>query len=198
MDRLQQQFAFLQEADKLKEVTRQTYLADGSRKENDAEHSWHLALMALLLQEYANEEIDALKTVAMVLLHDMVEIDAGDTFAYDTEGLKTQAQREEKAARRLFPILPDDQAERCYALWREFEDGETPEARFAHAMDNLQPIMLGAASGGKGWVEHQVTLSQVLRRNAHTGEGSKVLWNYARKTFLGPHLEQGHIGNDCR
>lgn len=198
LDRMDRQFAFLREIDKLKTITRQTYLSDGTRKENDAEHSWHLAMLTLLLGEYANESIDPLKTMAMVLCHDLVEIYAGDTFAYDEEGKKTQAAREENAARRLYPLLPADQAARLYDLWQEFEEGETPEAKFAHAMDNLQPLMLADAAGGKGWVEHHTTLSQVLGRNASTSAGSQTLWAYAEEHFLAPHLARGHLRDDTR
>ena len=126
-----QQFAFFKEIDKEKEIFRQTYLADASRKENDAEHAWHMAIMTVLLSEYANEEIDVLKTVTMLLIHDIVEIDAGDTYAYDPEGKKTQEERERKAADRIFHLLPDDQADKMYALWEEFEAQQTPEAIFA-------------------------------------------------------------------
>ena len=158
MDRLEQQFAFIQEIDKEKFIGRQTYLSDGLRKENDAEHAWHLALMTILLSEYANEGIDVLKTVTMLLIHDIVEIDAGDTYAYDEEGKKTQKEREERAAERIFGLLPEDQGKRFKRLWQEFEEQKTPEARFARTMDNLQPMMLNHATDGKAWVEHGVFL----------------------------------------
>ena len=148
MDRLEQQMNFILEVDKLKKIGRQTYLSDGSRKENDAEHSWHLALMAILLGEHANEKVDVLKVVSLVLIHDIIEIDAGDTYAYDDEGNKTKREREEKAADRIFNLLPKDQAVYMRELWEEFEEGETPEARFALALDNVQPTMLNDASGG--------------------------------------------------
>ena len=175
MERLEQQFAFLREIDKEKQIMRQNYLADGSRKEGDAEHAWHLALMTLLLSEYANEEIDVLKTVSMVLIHDLVEIDAGDTYAYDTAAAATQRQRELAAADRIFGLLPEDQARK------------TPEAKFARTMDCVQPTMLNDASQGKSWLEHGVHLSQVLRRNQRTGEGSRQVWDYARSHFVEPH-----------
>ncbi len=196
MDRLQQQFDFILEADKEKFIGRQTYLSDGERKENDAEHAWHLALMTILLSEYANEEIDVLKTVTMVLIHDVVEIDAGDTYAYDEVGKQTQRAREEAAAQRLFGLLPEDQGEKLRLLWEEFEAQETPEAKFARTMDNLQPMMLNAASDGKAWVEHDVHLSQILNRNRRTAEGSETLWKYAQERFLQPNLERGTIIND--
>ena len=187
MERLDQQFAFLREIDKEKQIMRQNYLTDGSRKEGDAEHAWHLALMTLLLSEYANEEIDVLKTVSMVLIHDLVEIDAGDTYAYDTAAVATQRQRELAAADRIFGLLPEDQGQKMRALWEEFEARKTPEAKFARTMDCVQPTMLNDASQGKSWLEHGVHLSQVLRRNKRTGEGSQTVWDYARTHFVEPH-----------
>ena len=156
MERLEQQFAFLREIDKEKMIGRQTYLTDAVRKENDAEHAWHMAIMTLLLSEYANEEIDVLRTISMLLIHDIVEIDAGDTYAYDMEAKKTQRQREERAAERIFGMLPSDQREKMRALWEEFEACETREAKFARSMDNIQPMMLNAATDGKAWEEHEV------------------------------------------
>lgn len=188
MERLDQQFAFLREIDREKKIVRQTYLADGSRKEGDAEHAWHLAIMTLLLSEYANEKIDVLKTVSMVLIHDLVEIDAGDTYAYDAAGAQTQRERELKAAERIFGLLPEDQGKKMRMLWDEFEGRETPEAKFARTMDCVQPTMLNDASKGKSWLEHGVHLGQVLGRNARTAEGSEVLWDYARTHFVEPHV----------
>lgn len=193
MDRLEQQFQFIQEIDKEKFIGRQTYLSDGQRKENDAEHAWHLALMTILLSEHANKEIDVLKTVTMVLIHDIVEIDAGDTYAYDEVGKLTQRAREEAAAERIFGLLPEDQGEKLRQLWEEFEARETPEAKFARTMDNLQPMMLNAATDGRAWVEHNVHLSQIMKRNERTGEGSEKLWEYAQEKFLKPNLEKGRI-----
>ena len=192
-ERLQQQIAFLMEIDKVKNIFRQTYLADGERKENDAEHSWHIALMAVLLQEHAEEEVDLLKVMTMVLIHDLVEIDAGDTYAYDEEAKKTQREREVKAADRIFGMLPDDQGKRFRELWEEFEARETKEAKFARTMDNLQPMMLNAATDGKAWVEHAVHLSQIMKRNERTAEGSEVLWEYARERFIQSNIENGKI-----
>ena len=192
-ERLEKQIRFIVEVDKVKNIFRQTYLADGKRKENDAEHAWHMAVMTILLSEYANERIDVLKTVTMLLIHDIVEIDAGDTYAYDEEAKKTQKDRERKAAERIYGLLPSDQGERLKALWEEFEACETPEARFARCMDNRQPMMLNAATDGKAWVEHQVELSQILGRNECTHAGSETLWEYARKSWIEPNVESGRI-----
>ena len=195
-ERLKKQFAFFQEIDKEKEIFRQTYLADASRKENDAEHAWHMAIMTVLLSEYANEEIDVLKTVTMLLIHDIVEIDAGDTYAYDPEGKKTQKERERKAADRIFHLLPDDQADKMYELWEEFEAQQTPEAKFARTMDNIQPMMLNDASNGLSWDEHQVKLSQIQKRNERTADGSEQIWEYAKDEFLQKNIQAGHIIED--
>ena len=195
-ERLDQQFDFFREIDREKFIGRQTYLSDGMRKENDAEHAWHMAIMTLVLSEYANEKIDVLRTISMLLIHDLVEIDAGDTYAYDEEGKKTQAERERKAADRIYGILPEEQGRKLYELWLEFEERKTPEAKFARVMDNIQPIMLNAATDGKAWKEHGVKLSQILGRNAHTADGSKLLWEYARECFINPNLEEGRIQDD--
>ena len=191
--RLDQQFDFFREIDKEKFIGRQTYLSDAKRKENDAEHAWHMAIMTILLSEYANENIDVLKTVTMLLIHDIVEIDAGDTYAYDEEGKKTQHQRETLAADRIFGMLPHDQANKMRALWEEFEANETAEAHFAHAMDNIQPIMLNAATDGKAWEEHSVHLQQILKRNQITPLGSEELWSYSFEHFIRPNVENGKI-----
>ena len=196
MTRLEQQMHFLQELDGLKQIGRQTYLKDGSRKENDAEHSWHRAIMALLLQEYAEEEIDLLRVMSMVLIHDIVELDAGDTYAYDDAGNATKKSRELAAADRIFHLLPDDQAAFLRELWDEFEASETKEALFAHTLDNIQPTMLNHASGAKAWREHQVKLSQILKRNERTAEGSRPLWEYSRDHFISPNVENGSIQKD--
>lgn len=192
MERLEQQLNFLLEMDKLKSVIRQTYLADGSRKEDDAEHSWHLAMMAFILAEYANEPIDVLKTMKMVMLHDVIEIDAGDTYAYDTAGNATKRVRELAAADRIFALLPADQAAEFRGLWDEFEAMETMEARFANTLDKVQPLLLNNASGGKSWMEHGVKASQVMGRNARTSEGSEVLWQYV-KTLIEENISKGNI-----
>lgn len=194
--RLEQQFAFCREIDKEKMIRRQTYLIDGKTKENDAEHAWHMAIMTLILSEYANEKIDVLKTISMLLIHDIVEIDAGDTFAYDEEAKKTQQEREKKAADRIFGMLPQDQAKAFRELWNEFEDGESPEARFAKTMDNVQPIMLNAATGGKSWEEWGTPLSKILKRNENTAKGSERLWQYEYENFIRPSVESGKIRKD--
>lgn len=190
--RLQQQLDFIVELDRLKQIVRQTYLADGSRLENDSEHSWHLALMCAVLAEYSNEPIDVLKTMTMVIIHDVVEIDAGDTYAYDSAGNKTKRDREVKAANRLFGLLPKEQAQEFMDLWEEFEAGVTPEARFANTVDKIQPVLLTDYSGGKSWRQHQVKESQIMERNAKTGEGSEVLWEYCRQ-LITKNIENGTI-----
>ena len=195
-ERLDKQFAFARELDKEKLIGRQTYLANGERKENDAEHAWHMAIMALILSEYANEEIDVLRTISMILIHDVVEIDAGDTYAYDENGKKSQREREVKAADRLFGMLPKDQAVKFRNLWEEFEAQETKEAKFARTMDNIQPVVLNDASDGKSWVEHGVHLSQILNRNKNTAKGSEVIWNYAKENFIDENVRKGNIIND--
>jgi putative hydrolase of HD superfamily len=195
-ERIEQQFDFCREIDKEKFITRQTYRSDGKSKENDAEHAWHMAIMTILLSEYANEEIDVLKTVTMLLIHDLVEIDAGDTYAYDETGKLTQRERETAAADRIFAILPDDQAEKFRSLWDEFEEGATAEAKFAHTMDNVQPAMLNAATNGKSWKERGIHISQILNRNKNTAEGSEKLWEYSYSHFLKPNVDNGNIKND--
>ena len=176
MDRMKQQIAFLMEIDKVKNIFRQTYLADGKRKENDAEHSWHLAIAAFLLKEYVAEDVDVMKVMIMVLIHDLVEIDAGDTYAYDTEGLKTQKAREDAAKERIFSILPEDQKQELISLFDEFEAFETAESKFAHAMDNLQPLMLNNSNGGNDWKEHGVYAEQVYGRQRKTSLGSEKIF----------------------
>lgn len=192
--RIDRQMDFIREIDREKEIVRQTYLADGSRKEDDAEHAWHMAVMTALLAEYANEKIDVGHTILMLLIHDLVEIDAGDTYAYDESGKKSQRERELRAADRIFGLLPDDQAKAMRALWDEFEARKTPEARFARTMDNMQPMMLNDASHGKSWDEHGVHLSQVLERNSRSAEGSRILWQYMQENFLKPN--HGHLKED--
>ena len=176
MTRLEKQISFIVEIDKVKNIFRQTLLADGNRKENDAEHSWHIALMAILLKEYAEEEIDVLKVMTMVLLHDLVEIDAGDTYAYDTVAAASKREREVKAADRIFGMLPEDQGGYFRALWDEFEAYESADAKYAHLLDNFQPLLLNDASGGISWREHDVKKSQIYKRNERIEETSKVVW----------------------
>ncbi|TLS35748.1 HD domain-containing protein [Pseudalkalibacillus caeni] len=180
MERLKQQINFIVEIDKLKSILRRSVLMDKSRNENDAEHSWHIAMMALLLKEYANQEVDVLKVVKMLLIHDLVEIDAGDTFAYDSEGYKDKEAREQQAADRLFNILPKDQAEEIFELWNEFERRTTAEACYAAALDRLQPLLHNFYTEGVSWKEHQVTSDLVLERNSYIKDGSETLWEYAR------------------
>lgn len=179
-ERLKQQISFIMEIDKLKRITRQSYITGAERKETDTDHSWHLAMMCALLSEYANEKIDVLHTMTMVLIHDIVEIDAGDTYAYDQTGNSTKREREVRAADRIFSLLPQDQARQMRDLWEEFEEGSTPEARFANTLDKIQPIMLNDATGGLAWREHDVRVSQVMGRNTRTAEGSEKLWEYAK------------------
>lgn len=192
MERLKKQMEFIVEVDKVKNIIRQTYLAEGNRKENDAEHSWHLALMAVLLKEYSNEEVDLAKVVPMVLIHDLVEIDAGDTYAYDEAGAATKRERETKAADRIFGMLPQDQCSWFRELWEEFEAYETPEAKFAHVLDNCQPLLLNDASNGKSWAEHGVRKSQIYKRNENTSEGSVEIWEYM-KELIDKHIRLGHV-----
>ena len=194
--RLEKQFAFCLEADKEKLIQRQTLLSNGEKKENDAEHAWHMSLMCILLSEYSNEPIDVLKTISMILIHDVVEIDAGDTYAYDDKAKLSQRDRELKAADRLFNILPDDQAKKLRTLWDEFEEGKTPEARFAHTMDNIQPAMLNNSTDGRVWKERVVRLSQILKHNKNTPDGSEVLWDYSLNNFIRPNVEKGRIIDD--
>lgn len=196
LSRMEKQFAFIKEIDGLKKIGRQSYLKDGSRKENDAEHSWHLAMMALFMNEYANEKIDVLRVISMVLIHDIVELDAGDTYAYDEAGNLTKRERELAAAERIFYILPKDQAKYLYDLWEEFEAAESPESKFAHTLDNIQPMMLNDATDGKAWKEHQVKLSQIMKRQEKTKAGSESMWEYARENMLERNLENGAIIRD--
>lgn len=192
MERIEQQVAFAVEIDKVKNIFRQTWLSDGKRKENDAEHAWHAALMAVLLAEYSNEPVDTLKVVKMLLIHDLVEIDAGDSYAYDEAAQATAHEREQKAADRIFGMLPKDQEEEFRSLWDEFEEYETPEARFAHVMDNFQPLLLNDAADGKGWREHQVKRANIEKRNRKTPEGSKTIGAYIERV-IDRNIEKGNI-----
>ena len=177
-DRLKKQIEFMVEVDKLKNIYRQTYVLHEDRTENDAEHSWHLALLAFLLAEHSNQPIDVLRTMKMVLIHDIVEIDAGDTYCYDTDGYKDKAERETKAANRIFGILPDDQRDEFMALWLEFEENTTPESKFANVLDRIQPLTLNYRKDGISWKKHSVRKEQVVNRNIKTAEGSEILWEY--------------------
>ena len=191
-ERFAKQIAFILEADKEKNILRQTHLSGHGRRENDAEHAWHMAMMIYLLKEYANREFDLAKTMMMALIHDIVEIDAGDTYAYDAAGLATQAEREEKAAERIFGLLPDDQRAELRALFEEFEANETAEANFAHAMDNFQPLLLNHSNEGGDWREHQVCRSQVWRRQSKTELGSAEIWEYTRG-LIEENIRKGNI-----
>lgn len=196
IERLLKQLSFCLEIDREKQIERQTFLSDGSRKENDAEHAWHMAVMSMLLCEHANVDVDKFKVMSLLLIHDLVEVYAGDTFAYDEKAKQDQRARELAAADKLFSLLPEDQARYFRDLWDEFEEWQTPEACFAHTLDNFQPMMLNRASGGKAWSEHKVKLSQVLKRNQRTSEGSNTLWEYAKENFIKPSVEQNFISNE--
>lgn len=194
-ERLKKQLAFALEIDKEKNIFRQTHLSGHGRNENDAEHAWHMAIMAYVLREYSNEEIDVAKVMLMCLIHDIVEIDAGDTYAYDAENLKTQTAREDAAKERIFSLLPDEQKEELIALFDEFEAFETPESKFAHAMDNLQPLMLNNSNGGADWKEHEVTAQQVYGRQSKTRLGSETLFEVV-DSIIQQNIANGQIRED--
>src|SRR5690606_24584320 len=178
-ERIARQFAFIIEADRLKEVFRQTLLTRSRRPENDAEHSWHICLMTLVLAEHSNTPINVLRVLKMLVIHDLVEIDAGDTYAYDTVGMTDQHERECRAAERIFGLLPADQADDFRAAWDEFEARNTPEARFAAAMDRVHPMLLNILTQGQKWREHGVTLPKVIARNQHAADGAAAVWEHA-------------------
>lgn len=175
-ERILKQITFALELDKEKNVFRQTHLSGHGRNENDAEHAWHMAVMAYMLKEYANEPVDIAKVMIMCLIHDVVEIDAGDTYAYDADGLTTQKEREDKAKERIFSLLPEDQKIEFTSLFDEFEANETPEAKYAHAMDNFQPLILNNSNNGGDWKEHNVTAKQVYGRQSGTLAGSEKIY----------------------
>lgn len=180
--RLQKQLTFLLEIDRLKNILRQTSIRDGSRRENSAEHSWHIALMAVVLSEHAADNtLDLPRVIKMLLTHDLVEIDAGDTFCYDESANQDKAERENKAAERIFNLLPQDQAREIRLLWDEFEAQETPESRFANALDRLQPIILNYENQGGPWREHNITRKQVETRNQNIADGAPALWEHVLK-----------------
>jgi putative hydrolases of HD superfamily len=172
---------FVVEVDRLKQVLRRSVVTDGTRRENTAEHSWHVAMMALVLADTADEPVDPMRVARLLLVHDIVEIDAGDTFVYDADGQETKAARERAAAERLFGLLPDGQGDELRARWFEFEDGTTAEARFARALDRLQPLLLNHASAGQAWREHGITADQVRAVNAAIEDGSPALWKLAQR-----------------
>jgi len=192
-ERLKKQLAFSLEIDKEKNIFRQTHLSGHGRNENDAEHAWHMAIMAYLLREYANEEVDILKVILMCLIHDVVEIDAGDTYAYDEESKKTQKAREEAAKERIYSLLPEDQKKELSALFDEFEAYETPEAKYAHALDNLQPLILNNSNDGGDWKEHGVTAETVYGRQTKTRLGSETLFREATDKILKEHIRKGNL-----
>lgn len=191
-ERLKRQLDFILEIDKQKNIFRQTHLSGHGRNENDAEHAWHMAVMAYLLQEYANEKVDIAKVMLMCLTHDIVEIDAGDTYAYDPAGLETQRAREQAAKERIYSLLPDDQKEALQAIFDEFEESKTPEAQFAHAMDNLQPLLLNHSNNGGDWKAHQVTAEQVYGRQSRTKEGSQRLFELT-DTLIQENIAKGNL-----
>jgi len=195
IERLKKQLAFALEIDKEKNILRQTHLTEYRRQENDAEHAWHMAIMIYLLKEYSNEEIDIAKTMMMALIHDIVEIDAGDTYAYDKENLKTQKEREAKAAERIFGLLPDEQKEEFKALFEEFEECKTPEAKFAKVMDNFQPLLLNDSNNGRDWRNHEVKKSQVVGRQIKTKAGSEEIWKYTEK-LIEDNVKKGNIKDE--
>lgn len=191
-ERLKKQLDFALEIDKEKNIFRQTHLSGHGRNENDAEHAWHMAIMAYLLREYSNEPVDITKVMLMCLIHDVVEIDAGDTYAYDEEGKKTQKAREEAAKERIYSLLPEDQKEELAAIFDEFEESKTPESKFAHAMDNLQPLMLNNSNDGGDWREHGVSAKQVYGRQSRTKEGSEKLYEVTDQ-IIKKHREKGNL-----
>lgn len=191
-ERLQRQLDFALEIDKEKNVFRQTHLSGNGRRENDAEHAWHMAIMAYLFREYANEKVDISRVMLMCLIHDIVEIDAGDTYAYDSEGMATQKAREDAAKERIFSMLPEDQSEELIALFDEFEACETPDAKFAHTMDNLQPLILNNSNHGGDWREHKVTSEQIYRRQEKTRLGSEKIYQVI-DSLIQKNIREGNI-----
>ena len=194
-ERFQKQLDFILEVDKEKNILRQTHVSGYTRQENDAEHAWHMAMMIYLLKEYANEDFDVAKAMMMALIHDIVEIDAGDTYAYDTKGLATQKERESKAADRIFGLLPNDQKEHLIALFEEFEEEKTPEARFAKTMDNLQPILLNDCNNGADWRAHGVNKTQVLNRQKSSQLGSEEIWTFTQE-LIEKNVDKGNIKDE--
>ena len=193
--RFEKQVKFILEIDKEKNILRQTHISGGGRRENDAEHAWHMAIMIYLLKEYANEEIDLAKAMMMALIHDIVEIDAGDTYAYDEKGLESQKDREEKAAERIFGILPPEQRDELKNLFEEFESFATPEARFARAMDNFQPLLLNDSNNGGDWRQHEVKKSQIAKRHSTTHLGSQEISDFAWE-LIEKNVENGNIRDE--
>ena len=191
-ERFEKQLEFILEADKEKEIYRRTHITGYKRCENDAEHAWHMALMVYLLREHANEPFDLARAMMMALIHDVVEIDAGDTYAYDEAAKATQKEREALAAERIFGLLPEDQREELLSLFEEFEEGKTPEARFARTMDNLQPLLLNDSNGGGDWRENGVRQSQVMARQEPSRLGSEFIWAHS-KEIIEENVRKGNI-----
>ena len=191
-ERIKKQLNFALEIDKEKTVFRQTHLSGHGRQENDAEHAWHMAIMAYLLREYSNDEIDIAKVMLMCLIHDLVEIDAGDTYAYDKEALKSQKDRENAAKERIFSLLPADQKTELMSLFDEFEEYQTAESKFAHAMDNLQPLILNNSNEGGDWKEHGVTADTVYSRQVKTRLGSEKLFEITDQ-ILRENIRKGNL-----
>ncbi|MGA2732966.1 MAG: HD domain-containing protein [Syntrophobacteraceae bacterium] len=191
--RLDQQIEFLVEIDRLKSIVRQTLLVDGSRQEDSAEHSWHLAILAVVLVEHSNAPVNLFRVLKMILVHDLVEIDAEDTYCYDEEANRNKEEREKKAADRIFNLLPPDQAVEFHSLWEEFECRQTADAIFAAALDRLQPLLINFRAGGVMWRKHRIRKEQVYLRNSPMEEGSPVLWEYAER-MIKDAIEKGWIG----
>lgn len=182
-DRFKKQIDFIIEIDKIKHIIRKTKLFDASRNENDAEHAWHFSLLALILQEYANDRIDVNKVIKMALIHDIVEIDAGDVIAYDTKNRILAEEKERKAADRIFGMLPEDQRDEFITIWNEFEERKTPEARFAAALDRFEPILQNEMTNYCTWKEHGITHSMLMKTNRHIADGSELLWQTVEQIF---------------
>lgn len=195
LERLVKQIEFIKEIDKIKYIQRKTKLFNSDRTENDAEHSWHLAMMVLVLSEYSNESIDLLKVIKMVLIHDIVEIDAGDVFLYDTKKNHDNTAEELKAAKRIFGILPEDQTKALIDLWEEFEAGETVESKFAKAIDRFEPILQNATNNGGTWKEYQVEFDKAYQKSKVIDQGAKVIWNYT-ENLMQTSKEKGHFGEN--
>jgi putative hydrolase of HD superfamily len=191
-NRLEKQLQFILELDKLKTVLRRSYLTGGNRRENSAEHSWHIALMALLLSEHSNKSVNLLHVIKMLLVHDIVEIDAGDTYCYDQKSNSSKTEREKKAAQRIFGLLPEDQEEEMWKLWEEFEKGQTADSQFAAALDRLMPMLHNYHTQGRSWKEHNISKDQVIGRNAPIQEGSQILWKYI-ETIINDAVEKGYL-----
>lgn len=194
-NRFDRQVDFILELDKEKNILRQNHLSGYVRRENDAEHAWHMAIMVYLLKEYANKDFDIAKAMMMALIHDVVEIDAGDTYAYDPKAKLDQKEREDKAAQRIFSILPDDQRDELKALFYEFEACESAEAKFVRAMDNFQPLLLNDVNNGEDWRLHGVTMEQIMNRQKRSAEGSNTIWEETYK-IIEKNLEKGNIKKD--